>query len=135
MTTAMSIACTLDAGAYAERVAWIAALNRDALRAGRQYGLTLELTYDPSAADRVRALVRREKACCAFLSFDVAASAQDVVLRVVAPPETRDATDALFAPFLATDGEVARTQTTDACAAGAAGAAGACGCVWVRVGA
>jgi len=101
MTTAMSIACTLDAGAYAERVAWIAALNRDALRACRRDGLTVELRYDPGAVDRVRELVRRERQCCAFLAFDVEATADATVLRITAPAESRDATDALLAPFVA----------------------------------
>ena len=118
MTTSIPIACTLDAGAYADRVAWIAALNRDALRASRQRDLTLELTYDPSAAERVRELVRREQACCAFLSFGLKEAADGLVLRIVAPEKTRDAVDAFFAPFLATEGDTAPVPMAGACASG-----------------
>jgi hypothetical protein len=100
MTTSQPIACSLDADGYADRVAWTAALNRDALRASRHHDLTLELEYDPNAAERVRELVRREQQCCAFLTFALDVRADAVVLRITAPPETRAATDAIFAPFV-----------------------------------
>jgi hypothetical protein len=121
MTTSIPIACTLDAGAYAGRVRWIAALNRAALRAHDQRDLTLELRYDAAAEARVRELVRREQQCCAFLTFVVDASADVVVLRITAPPETRAALDAVFAPFLVTSDESAVTS-------GVGCASEVCGC-------
>jgi hypothetical protein len=70
-----------------KRLAFIADLNRAALRATRQSRLTLELDHDPSAADRVRDLVRLEESCCAFLRFEVEDRSDVVRLRVIAPPE------------------------------------------------
>ena len=63
------IACTLGAGDFKARLAWIAALNAASLRAERQDGLRLELTYAPEARGQVLDLIRREQECCAFLSF------------------------------------------------------------------
>jgi hypothetical protein len=94
-TTSLPIACTLDAGDFSERVRWIAALNRDVLRAHARHDLVLELRYDPAAADRVRELVRREQRCCAFLAFAVEETTDAVVLRITAPPEARDALDTI----------------------------------------
>ena len=93
------IACTLGAGDFRERLAWIAALNADALRAVRLDGLTLELAYAPQALDRVRQLVRQEQACCAFLTFEVREEAEAIRVRIEAPETVRDAIDAVFAPF------------------------------------
>jgi hypothetical protein len=68
------------------RLAAIAALSRDALRHVERRGLTLELRYAPAAADRVRALVEQERACCAFLTFDLQDGPDDLRLLVTAPP-------------------------------------------------
>jgi len=104
MTTPPPIACTLGKADYADRLRWIAALNRDALRSHRWEHLTLELHYDPTAAEgvreRVRELVRREQQCCAFLAFEVRETADAVVVRITAPPQTRAAIDAVFEPFV-----------------------------------
>jgi len=69
MTTSPRIACTLASGDYADRVAWIAELNREYLRSYHQSGLTLELVYASAARSKIRDLVRREEKCCAFLHF------------------------------------------------------------------
>jgi hypothetical protein len=100
MTSSTPIACTLDAGSYAKRVRWAADLNRAALRTWRQRDLTLELEYDKGAEERIRELVRREQQCCAFLRFALEDMPSALILRITAPPETRDAIDAFFAPFL-----------------------------------
>ena len=52
------IASTLGADDSRDRFAWIAALNRDALRSYEQRGLVLELCYALHAIDRVRAVER-----------------------------------------------------------------------------
>jgi hypothetical protein len=105
MTAAVSeptpIACTLGSGDFQERVAWIANLNRDALRSQHRDGLRLELTYAPAALDRVREMVKREQDCCAFLNFDVHQEKDAVRLVIEAPEGARDALDAVFEPFQA----------------------------------
>jgi hypothetical protein len=93
------IACTLAPGAFLDRLAWVAELQRDALRHLERYDLALVLTYDPAAADRVRELVRREQACCSFLTFDLREAADAVRLTITAPERARLAADLLFAQF------------------------------------
>lgn len=95
------IACTLRPGDFRERVAWIVGLNRDALRSQRRDGLRLELTYAPTALDRVREMVSRERECCAFLTFNVRVENDAVHLIIKAPESARDALDAVFEPFQA----------------------------------
>lgn len=101
MTTSDSIACTLTLGDRAERVAWIAALNRAHLRHHRQDELRLELTYGLAATAEVDELVRRERECCSFLRFAVEQRSDVLLLRIEAPRETREVIDAVFEPFLA----------------------------------
>ncbi len=95
------IACTLGAGEYADRLAWIAELNRSALRSQHQAGRALVLDYASDAASRVRELVARERACCAFLAFRVEETPHAVRLTITAPAEAGEGLDAVFAPFLA----------------------------------
>jgi hypothetical protein len=97
------IACTLESGDFRQRLAWIAVLNRDALRAQRRDGPRLELTYAPTAFDRVREMVPREQDCCAFLTFDLQQEADTVRLVIEAPEHARDALDAVFEPFQASE--------------------------------
>jgi hypothetical protein len=94
------IACTLVPGDYRDRLAWIAGLARDALRASERHDLVLELRYAPEAAARVREMVRREQVCCAFLTFDLRESPQEVRLVICAPEEARGALDTIFDQFL-----------------------------------
>lgn len=96
---APAIACTLGAGDFKARVAWIASLNAKALRAERVDGLRLELTYAPEARDQVLEMIRREQACCAFLSFAVSEDAAGLHLVIAAPEAVRDGVDAVFEPF------------------------------------
>lgn len=97
MATEKPIACTLSATDYRARLAEIAALSRDALRRAERRGLTLELHYAPEAAARVRRLVEQERACCAFLEFDVQETPDEVRLLVTAPPAAADAVPDLLA--------------------------------------
>lgn len=91
MTTPVPIACTLTPEAYRTRVAEIAALSRDALRRVDQRGDVLDLRYAPDAAARVRSLVEQERVCCAFLTFDLHETADEVQLLVTVPDAARDA--------------------------------------------
>jgi hypothetical protein len=96
MTTDRPLACTLTAGDYRARLAEIAALSRDALRAVERRDCVIDLRYAPEAAERVQALVDKERACCAFLEFDVHVSADEVQLIVTVPPAALDAVPELL---------------------------------------
>ena len=94
------IACTLTAGDLRDRLAWIAALNRDALRGYDRADLTLRLRYAPDVVQQVRKLMRQEQACCAFLTFEMHEEPDAVTLTIKAPEEAQTTVDALFEAFL-----------------------------------
>jgi len=96
----LPIACTLAPGAFKERTAQIAALNKHALRKFARRGLVLELSYAPEARERVRELVRNEQRCCAFLDFRLREAADEISLTVTAPEAAHENADALFDPFI-----------------------------------
>lgn len=98
---ATPIACTLTSGEQTERVSWIAALNRDALRSHRRGDLVLELRYAPEARARVREMVRNEEGCCGFLTFDLHEAEDEIRLLITAPEAAREAADGLFEQFVA----------------------------------
>ena len=93
----LPIVCTLSATDYRDRLSEIAALSRNALRHAEQRGLTLDLRYAPEAAAQVRQLVEQERACCAFLQFELIEDAHEVRLLVTAPPAAADAVPDLVA--------------------------------------
>ena len=103
------IACTLAPGDYQDRLRWIAGLVRGALLGFERDDLRLVLRYAPEAADRVRELVRREQRCCAFLTFDLRDSPNQVELTIGAPEEARAALDTLFGQFLGPNDGAARS--------------------------
>ena len=94
------IACTLTAGDLRDRWAWIATLNRDALRGYDRGDLTLRLRYAPQAVQQVGELMRQEQACCAFLTFEMHEESDAVTLTIKAPEEARVTIEALFEAFL-----------------------------------
>lgn len=94
------IACTLAPGDLRDRMASISELTRDALRSYSRNGLALDLRYAPEAHDRVQHLVLKERACCAFLSFDLRRGQDEVQLIITAPDAVRDAADVLFEQFI-----------------------------------
>lgn len=94
------ITCTLGGTDYAERLAWIASLNRDGLLGHQRHEATLELRYAQTVRDRVHELVRKESECCAFLTFVLDESGRDVRLTITAPDRAHDAADTFFEPFL-----------------------------------
>ena len=101
ISEAEPIACTLAPNDYRDRIGWIGALARDALRSHIRKGLTLELHYAAAARDRVREMVRNEQTCCAFLRFDTCDDPDEIVVTITAPETARDAADALFEQFVA----------------------------------
>ena len=95
------IACTLGAGDFTDRMGWIRELSAKSLRSHRREGLMLKLTYDKCAASDVQEFVRRERACCGFLRFDVRDSIDAVHLTITAPPEAESIANDLFDHFAA----------------------------------
>lgn len=96
---AAAIACTLGAGDFQARLAWIASLNNAALRDHRRADLRLELTYAAEAREQILQMVRGEEECCPFLIFDVRDEPGAVRLIIVAPESAREAAEAVFEPF------------------------------------
>lgn len=94
------IACTLTGNDFRDRIAWIAELNRTALRTHQRNGLTLVLAYDREAEERVRDLMAREQLCCAFLSFALDPEGDLIRLTITAPENARIAADMIFDQFV-----------------------------------
>lgn len=93
------MACTLGASDFRERVETIRDLARRSLLHASRTSLSLVLTYASEAIEEVRDLVRKEQACCAFLTFDLRESPTGVVLTITAPKSAAEAADALFDHF------------------------------------
>lgn len=85
--TASAPSCSLEAGDFKQRVAWIAALNDQFLLAHHRQGGSLILRYALNAEREIRELVAREGACCAFLQFDIGTSGQVLELTVGVPSD------------------------------------------------
>lgn len=102
MSTERPIACTLLPGKYHERLAWISALARDALRSHHREGSTLRLVFEAKASVWVKDLVQRERACCSFLSFAVREVDMTVELTITAPVTEEAEVSFLLEPFVPT---------------------------------
>jgi hypothetical protein len=94
------IACTLQGGSYQERLDWIAELARDGLHSHNRTDLVLELRFAAEVVARVREMVRKEEACCAFLAFELGEADGEVRLTITAPEKARDVADGLFEQFV-----------------------------------
>ncbi len=94
------IACTLGPDDLRGRIEWIRDLTRDALEDHERDGLILRLRYSARASEGVREMVRRERACCGFLDFQLEEDAEGVRLTITAPEAARSAVDMLFATFV-----------------------------------
>lgn len=75
-----------------------------ALRSHDRDDLVLYLGYAPEAAGEVQKMVKQERMCCAFLTFDLHAQADTICLTITAPEAARESTDVLFGQFLPGDG-------------------------------
>ncbi|MGO6738085.1 hypothetical protein ACC732_26745 [Rhizobium ruizarguesonis] len=91
------IACTLDANEFKARTELIHKLTSRHLRQATRTALRLNLTYAPEALSEVRELVRKEQACCAFLTFDLRHDATGVFVTIIAPQAAAAAAGDLFA--------------------------------------
>ena len=92
-------ACKLSGEARQDRRAWIAALVRDVLRSSERDDLTLRLRFAPEAVQRIQDMVRKEQACCSFLTFEMEERPQELWLIIRAPEAARAAADVLFSHF------------------------------------
>ena len=100
MTDTQPVACTLTGDDFRDRLTWIGQLTRDALRGHERADLTLTLRYAREAGQRVQEMIRKERACCAFLTFETREQGEELWLTVTAPEAARPTADALFEPFL-----------------------------------
>lgn len=96
----MQIACTLEGDDLAARVARLRAFTAENLEAHRLDGRVLSLRYRLDAESELRRIVELERACCAFLQFDVQAAPNAVQLTITAPDSAGDAAAWLFDQFL-----------------------------------
>lgn len=94
------LACTLDLGEMAPRLARLQRLAATGLLSHVQQGNALHLAYRPEAAAEVRAIVALERQCCAFLHFEVDEAPAGVALTITAPDGLGEAAQWLFAQFL-----------------------------------
>lgn len=95
------LACTLDAGGQADRVARWRELARAGLRDVESGPGRLTLRYQLTAAQlaELRELADGETRCCAFARFAVSATGPDAVLEVAGPAGTE-----LFFDFMSDRG-------------------------------
>lgn len=103
------IACMLGAGDFQARLAEIAAMNTRSLRSVKRDGLSLKLVYAKGARADVQEMVKKEQACCAFLTFELKERLTDIQLTVIAPEDAREASETLFDQFSA------KSACADAC--------------------
>jgi len=61
--------------------------------------------WRPKLTQRVQEMILKERACCAFLTFEMREHADEVWLSIKAPEEARPTADALFEPFLPRNSE------------------------------
>jgi hypothetical protein len=94
--TPLPIACTLTGASLEERGRWLRRLGEQALIEGSRHGGRLELRFRPEAADDLRELVRAERECCPFLSFEIDARADEVGLTVTGPTEAAPTLDLML---------------------------------------
>lgn len=94
-----AIACTLQADDFRSRTAWIRDIAERHLRKSTRSALTLHLVYAGEATDDIREMVRKERACCPFLRFDLSIADNEVHLLITAPEAAREAAGMLFDHF------------------------------------
>lgn len=108
-------ACSLEARAFQERLAWIGVLNQTFLRRSQRKGNTLTLTYDAAARLQVEDMVSQERDCCAFLEFKVANVDEGVELRITVPAHATENADVLLALFQDDQTPTAAIECCGAC--------------------
>ena len=92
------IACTLSREDYRAQVTELRAVS-ECLKNVRHGEGSVHLTYDLTAANRVRDLVQKEQLCCAFLKFEMSEDDSGLHLSITAPKEVRNFAEVLFENF------------------------------------
>ena len=93
----LPIACTLTPSATAERVQWLRRLGAASLLTGERRDGALRLCFDSAAETDLRAWVRAEEECCAFLSFEFNRDGRELRLAVAGPNGSEPVLDGLLA--------------------------------------
>ena len=98
----LPIACTLTPAAMADRGEWLRGLGAKSLLDGRRSDDGLELRFEAAAEGGVREWVRAEQECCAFLTFQLDRTGDELRLRVAGPPGAEPILDGLLAALQGT---------------------------------
>jgi len=93
----LPIACTLTPAGTTDRVDWLGRLGAESMLGGERGHGGLRLRFDLAAEDEVRAWIRAEQECCAFLSFELERGEADIRLVVAGPPGAEPVLDGLLA--------------------------------------
>jgi hypothetical protein len=94
------VACTLGSADLTARLALIRQLTVQHLRQHSLDDVTLRLRYDGAAAEELATIVEWERACCAFLEFELTQLQDAVELRIEAPAHCGSSARWLFQHFL-----------------------------------
>lgn len=94
------IACTLEGDSLASRVAELRHFTERNLKWHRLEGRVLNLTYRRDAEPELRRIVELERACCAFLAFDLDVQPEAVSLTITAPASAAESAAWLFDQFM-----------------------------------
>jgi hypothetical protein len=98
-TTLPLIACSLDTTDKKQRLADWSTLLREATRRDEApNGVRYSFAGNDELESRLRALAADEKACCAFLDFDVVRTGEVLQMTVTAPPDAATALRFIFPP-------------------------------------
>jgi hypothetical protein len=91
------IACSLSGPELEERLEEISAAGRDAVRVGDE----LHFPADAATRERLEAIIAAESRCCAFLSFELRESGEELALSISAPKEAEPIAAELLNAFSA----------------------------------
>lgn len=94
------IVCTLELAARGQRLSWIRRVTEQSLVSHEMSDQTLNLTYRADAYEELERIVNLERACCAFLGFQLTKDSSGCVLSVNMPNGTVEAAQLLIANFL-----------------------------------
>jgi hypothetical protein len=89
------VACSLSGPELKERLAEISAAGRHAVRVGDE----LRFPGDAATRERLQGIIAAESRCCAFLSFDLRESGDELVLTIDAPADGEPIASELIEAF------------------------------------
>jgi hypothetical protein len=94
------VACTLSATDFKGRAVWLRELTERSLVSHRVDGERLFLSYQLDAREDVEKMVRQERECCGFLTYELTRGAESLDVIVTAPAGTSADAHALFAHLI-----------------------------------